>query len=85
MSSVEMGQQEPQGRSVRIVYSNYRHEISVRTIIPERLWFGSTTWHPQPQWLLDAIDVEKGERRSFAMSDIRAWFLEIGDSHGAGG
>lgn len=61
---------------VKIVYTNYRHETTVRTIIPERVWFGSTEWHPEPQWLLNAIDVEKGEQRSFAMSDIRCWFHE---------
>jgi len=48
----------------------------VRTVIPERVWFGSTEWHPEPQWLLEAFDIEKGERRSFAMADIRCWFCE---------
>jgi hypothetical protein len=46
----------------------------VREIIPERIWFGATEWHPEPQWLLDAIDVEKNALRNFAMKDIRAWF-----------
>lgn len=58
---------------VRIVYTNYRNETTVRSIIPDRLWFGSTPWHPKPQWLLDAFDVEKGEKRSFAVADIRSW------------
>lgn len=68
--------------AVKIVYTNYRHQTAVRTIIPERVWFGSTEWHPEPQWLLDALDVEKGERRSFAMTDIRCWF---GDPAASGG
>ena len=59
---------------VKIVYTNYRHQTAVRTIIPERVWFGSTEWHREPQWLLEALDVEKGERRSFAMADIKCWF-----------
>lgn len=63
-------------RPVRIVYTNYRRQTAVRSIIPERVWFGSTEWHPEPQWLLDALDVEKGERRSFAMADIRCWFSD---------
>jgi predicted DNA-binding transcriptional regulator YafY len=58
---------------VRIVYTNYRNETAIRAIIPERIWYGSTTWHPQEQWLLDAFDIEKGERRSFALADIRTW------------
>lgn len=59
---------------VSIVYTNYRGETSVRRIIPKRVWFGSTEWHPEEQWLLDAIDVEKEVERSFAMKDIRSWF-----------
>lgn len=58
---------------VRIVYTNYRGETAPRTIIPRRLWFGSTEWHPEEQWLLDALDVEKNEQRSFAVADISKW------------
>jgi len=58
---------------VRIVYTNYRGETAIRTILPEQLHFGSTSWHPEPQWLLDAVDVEKREKRTFAMKDIRVW------------
>lgn len=58
---------------VRILYTNYRHETAVRTIIPERIWYGPTSWHPEQQWLLDAFDVEKRERRSFAVADIKSW------------
>ena len=60
-------------QQVRIVYTNYRGETAIRTIRPERLHFGSTSWHPEPQWLLDAEDLEKREKRTFAMKDIRVW------------
>ena len=60
-------------KAVRILYTNYRNETAVRTILPEKVWYGSTSWHPEPQWLLDALDLEKGERRSFAMADIKSW------------
>ncbi len=59
---------------VRVVYCNYRNETAIRTIVPRRIWFGATAWHPEPQWLLDALDLEKNEVRSFALRDIRAWF-----------
>lgn len=59
---------------IKVVYCNYRNETTVRTIVPHRIWFGSTAWHPEPQWLLDALDLEKNEVRSFAVRDIRAWF-----------
>jgi predicted DNA-binding transcriptional regulator YafY len=60
-------------KAVRILYTNYRGETALRKILPIRVHFGETRWHPEPQWLLDAMDVEKGEERSFAMKDIRAW------------
>lgn len=60
--------------SVRIVYTNYRGETDIRNIRPERIWFGSTEWHKEQQWLLDAVDLEKSAKRTFAVKDIRAWF-----------
>jgi len=72
--------QHPHGRtmteipeSVRIVYTNYRGETAIRAILPRAIQFGATDWHPEPQWLLVAFDVEKQAERSFAMKDIRAW------------
>jgi predicted DNA-binding transcriptional regulator YafY len=62
-------------QTVQILYTNYRGETSVRKIQPKRLWFGTTEWHPEPQWLLDALDLDKNADRAFAMKDIRAWFL----------
>ncbi len=51
-------------------YKNWRGEISTRKILPIRLEFGATEWHPEPQWLLIAIDVEKNVERSFALKDF---------------
>lgn len=62
-------------RTVNIVYTNYKGETALRKIVPERIWFGKTDWHPEEQWLLDAFDEQKGASRSFAVRDIRAWFL----------
>lgn len=58
---------------VSIVYTNYKGETALRKIIPENIWFGKTEWHPEDQWLLDAYDVEKKAKRSFALKDIRVW------------
>lgn len=65
------GADHPQ--AVRIVYTNWRGETAPRTIIPRDLTFGATSWHPEPQWLLDAWDVGKGAERTFALRDIREW------------
>lgn len=59
---------------VRILYTNYRGETAIRQIIPQRVWYGATQWHPESQWLLDAIDLEKNAVRAFALKDVRAWF-----------
>jgi predicted DNA-binding transcriptional regulator YafY len=60
--------------TVRILYTNYRGETAVRQIVPKRVWYGSTEWHPEDQWLLDAVDLEKNALRAFALKDVRAWF-----------
>lgn len=62
-------------RAVRILYTNHRGETALRRIVPESIRFGSSEWHPEPQWLLEAMDEEKGAARSFAMKDIRAWLV----------
>lgn len=58
---------------VRITYTNWKSETSDRTIKPISLYFGSTEYHPEEQWLLDAYDYEKQDFRQFAMKDIREW------------
>jgi predicted DNA-binding transcriptional regulator YafY len=59
-------------KAIGIIYTNYRGETAQRTIVPQRVWFGATEWHPEEQWLLDAIDLEKGAERSFALRDIKS-------------
>ena len=53
-------------------YKNYRGELSERVVIPVRIYHGSTEWHPDPQWLMEAWDMEKDAIRAFAMSDMQA-------------
>jgi predicted DNA-binding transcriptional regulator YafY len=60
-------------KAVCIVYTNYRGETAQRRIVPQRVWFGATEWHPGEQWLLDAFDLEKGSPRSFALRDIKSY------------
>lgn len=60
----------PAGEPVTLTYRNWRGEVAERAIIPRRVWFGSTDWHPEPQWLLTAWDVEKNAERDFALKDF---------------
>lgn len=56
---------------VKVQYTNWRGETAIRNILPVSLRFGSTEWHPEPQWLLLAKDVDKGEDREFALLDMQ--------------
>ena len=57
--------------AIQMTYRNYRGEVSRRTISPISIWFGTTDWHPEPGWLLSGIDMDKGERRDFALADCQ--------------
>lgn len=57
----------------RILYRNHRGETAWRTILSGRIWFGATEWHPEPQYLLKAWDVEKDAERDFALRDVLRW------------
>lgn len=58
------------GEPLVVSYMNYRGEVSTRTITPIKPWYGSTEWHPEPQWLLKAFDHEKDAERDFALADF---------------
>lgn len=57
-----------------IDYTNYLGERRTRKIRPVSLWYGTTKWHKEPQWLLTAFDLECANRRTkdFAVKDIHA-------------
>lgn len=59
-----------EGQEVWILYKNWRSTIAWRKIRPSSISFDKTIHHPEEQWLLHAIDVEKKVPRSFAMMDI---------------
>lgn len=60
------------GDPAKVSYRNYRGETSIRTITPLKPWYGSTEWHPEPQWFLNAFDHEKDAERDFALADFGA-------------
>lgn len=59
-------------------YRNWRGETAQRRAIPQHVYFGATEWHPEPQWLMRAFDVDKGEVRDFAMRDMERACCEGG-------
>jgi hypothetical protein len=61
-------------QEVLIDYTNWRGERAVRRIRPTgRVAFENNEWHPETQWLLEAVDLETMSTRTFAMANIHSW------------
>lgn len=52
-------------------YTNWRGETAIRNIRPISVKFTATSWHKEPQWILEAYDYDRQEMRGFAMRDFR--------------
>lgn len=48
-------------------YKNWKGEIGIRKVAPDSIWFGSTDYHKDEQWLLNGLDIDKQEYRDFAI------------------
>ena len=64
------------GGAVRFQYRNYRGELGARHVVVMNVLHGSTEWHPEPQWLVYAFDLDRLEERYFALADIDVGTLE---------
>lgn len=58
-------------RPVQFSYMNYKGEFRRRKAVMIGIYWGSNQWHPEPQWLVQGEDLEKGELRTYALKDIR--------------
>lgn len=58
------------GRLLMFGYTNWRGQRGDRHIQVDSLWWGSTRWHPEPQWLLRGYDIEHRAMRDFALKDM---------------
>ena len=63
-------------KAVKIVYTNYKGETGIRSVIPQCIIFDCNEWHKEPQWLMTAYDLEKEADRTFALKDIKSWYTE---------
>jgi hypothetical protein len=64
------------GSYIEFDYINYKQVKGHRKVKVQRISFGSTKHHPEEEWLLEAIDMDKNEERIFAMKDmtnIKKW------------
>lgn len=67
-------------RQVELIYTNWRGETRVRRIVPMTLWWGSTEWHPEPQWLITGLDADTNELRDFSLAHFKGTPTFIGES-----
>lgn len=58
-------------KKLEFMYTNWSGETRLRSVEPISIWYGSTAFHKEPQWILEARDLEKNEIRNFAMRDIQ--------------
>lgn len=56
-----------------IDYTNHRGERRERRIVPYALEFETSEWHPEPQWVVVAKDLDKDAVRSFPVLNIHGW------------
>ena len=59
--------------TVEIDYTNYKGIRRIRTIIPFKIKFCTSEWHPEKQWILFATDIETKTLKQFAIKDIHSW------------
>ena len=45
-------------KKVTILYTNWKGETKYRNIIPMSVEFKATQWHPEEQWILNAMDMD---------------------------
>ena len=55
----------------KVVYTNWKGVKAERVITPKHIWFGSTKYHKEPQFLVQALDNEKNVMRDFALKDMQ--------------
>jgi predicted DNA-binding transcriptional regulator YafY len=58
------------GQVIRFRYKNWQGVAAERTARVISLAYGATEWHQEPQWLLQAYDLEKNAVRLFALRDM---------------
>lgn len=56
-----------------VEYTNWKGQTRKRVIRPLGLRWSSNEFHPEAQWLMQAVDVEDGKVKYFSMKNIHSW------------
>ncbi|OCC05084.1 hypothetical protein BA190_09215 [Labrys sp. WJW] len=67
-AQLEKEKRDP-ARAITFTYMNWRGEVGERNAVPISIHYGATEWHPEPQWLMRAFDLDKQAERDFALKD----------------
>jgi hypothetical protein len=51
-------------------YKNHRGETGERKMKFISLWYGTTPYHPEPQWFIRGWDAERKAQRDYALADV---------------
>ena len=56
---------------LKFEYKNWKGNIGIREIVPIEMWYGSTEYHTEIQWLIKAYDTQDWDKiKDFAIKDI---------------
>ena len=51
-------------------YMNHRGEYAIRTVIPQRMYWGTTPEHPTEQWLVHCYCLDRKADRTFSLTGM---------------
>lgn len=61
--------------TVEFTYTNWRGETAKRRAVFKHLFYGTTEWHSEPQWFVEATDLgrpsDMPKTRQFALRDMK--------------
>ncbi len=52
------------------MYTNWKGRKAMREVMPLKVYWGKTEYHPEEQWLLRAYDYGINDYRDFALKDM---------------
>lgn len=58
-------------RRYEFTYTNWKGITKTRKAQFYRVTYGSTEYHPEPQFLIHGFDLDKKDTRTYALKDIR--------------
>ena len=60
-------------KKVRLSYTDWFNETKNYIITPKIMYWGSTNYYPDVQWLMIAVNEETQEEEVFTLRSIHSW------------